>query len=122
MKIRKFNESNSDIIDTKYLNFIFEEFIEQGAIVDYDTESGDMYWEIFILEPEISEHINKYFDNIESLTVFSKNLKSCIDKVKDEYPSIDLQFEFEILESRSRLLGTTSRREIHLLFRPHSIL
>ena len=122
MKIRKFNESNSDIIDTKYLNFIFEEFIEQEAIVDYDTESGDMYWEIFILEPEISEHINKYFDNIESLTVFSKNLKSCIDKVKDEYPSIDLQFEFEILESRSRLLGTTSRREIHLLFRPHSIL
>jgi len=108
MKIRKFNESNSDIIDTKYLNFIFEEFIEQGAIVDYDTQSGDMYWEIFILEPEISEHINKYFDNIESLTVFSKNLKSCIDKVKDEYPSIDLQFEFEILES--------GRREIHLLF------
>jgi len=108
MKIRKFNESNSDIIDTKYLNFIFEEFIEQEAIVDYDTESGDMYWEIFILEPEISEHINKYFDNIESLTVFSKNLKSCIDKVKDEYPSIDLQFEFEILES--------GRREIHLLF------
>ena len=108
MKIRKFNESNSDTIDTKYLNFIFEEFIEQEAIVDYDTESGDMYWEIFILEPEISEHINKYFDNIESLTVFSKNLKSCIDKVKDEYPSIDLQFEFEILES--------GRREIHLLF------
>jgi len=108
MKIRKFNESNSDTIDTKYLNFIFEEFIEQGAIVDYDTESGDVYWEIFILEPEISEHINKYFDNIESLTVFSKNLKSCIDKVKDEYPSIDLQFEFEILES--------GRREIHLLF------
>jgi len=108
MKIRKFNESNSDIIDTKYLNFIFEEFIEQEAIVDYDTESGDMYWEIFILEPEISEHINKYFDNIESLTVFSKNLKSCIDKVKDEYPSIDLEFEFEILES--------GKRELHLLF------
>jgi len=103
MKIRKFNESNSDIIDTEYLNFIFEEFIEQGAWVDYD-----MYWEIFILEPQMSEDINNYFNDIESLTVFSKNLKSCIDKVKDEYPSIDLEFEFEILES--------GRRELHLLF------
>jgi hypothetical protein len=109
MKIRKFNESNSDTIDTKYLNFIFEEFIEQGAIVDYDTESGDVYWEIFILEPEISEDINKYFDNMASLTVFSKNLKSCIDKVKDEYPSINIEFEFEKIPE-------SGRREIHLLF------
>ena len=108
MKIRKFNESNSDIIDIEYLNFIFEEFIEQGAWVDYDTENGDMYWEIFILEPQMSEDINNYFNDIESLTVFSKNLKSCIDKVKDEYPSIDLEFEFEILES--------GKRELHLLF------
>jgi hypothetical protein len=108
MKIRKFNESNSDVIDTKYLNFIFEEFIEQGALVDYDTENGDMYWEIFIQEPEISEDINNYFNNIESLRVFSKNLKSCIDKVKDEYPSINIEFEFEIPES--------GKRELHLLF------
>ena len=48
MKIKKFNESNSQIIDPKYFNFVFEEFIDNGAIIDYDTESADMYWEIFI--------------------------------------------------------------------------
>ena len=39
MKIKKFNESNSEIIDPKYFNFVFEEFIDNGAIIDYDTDT-----------------------------------------------------------------------------------
>jgi hypothetical protein len=44
---------------------------------------------------------------------FSNNLKSCIDKVKDEYPDIKIEFDFEDIQvDRQGMI----QREIHLIF------
>ena len=42
MKIRKFNESNSDKLDEEYLSFIFSEFIDNKSIIrNYKDCGGD---------------------------------------------------------------------------------
>ena len=125
MKIKKFNESNSNAIDPKYLNFIFDDFIDSGAEVDHDVETGDMYWEIFIKEPMIYANsvkdgsirglrgdIEEYVKNAESFLNFSKNIKSCINRMEDEYPNIKTKFEFE---TQIDTYGNVER-EIHILF------
>jgi hypothetical protein len=124
MKIRKFNESKSDVIDPKYLNFIFDDFIDNGAVVDYDIETGDMYWEIFIKEPMIyglkikegsivgiKGSIDKYIESSESILNFSKTIKSCIQRVEDEFPNIKVELEIE-----SQIDGNIVEREIHIIF------
>ena len=125
MKIRKFNESKSDTIDPKYLNFIFDDFIDNGAEVDYDIETGDMYWEIFIKEPMIYKNsvkdgsirglrgdIDDYIENAESFLNFSRTIKTCIKRVEDEYPNIKTKFEFETqIDSNGNV-----EREIHIIF------
>jgi len=125
MKIRKFNESKSDTIDPKYLNFIFDDFIDNGAEVDYDIETGDMYWEIFIKEPMIYKNsvkdgsirglrgdIDDYIENAESFLNFSRTIKTCIKRVEDEYPNIKTKFEFETqIDSNGNV-----ERDIHIIF------
>lgn len=125
MKIRKFNESKSDTIDPKYLNFIFDDFIDNGAEVDYDIETGDMYWEIFIKEPMIYKNsvkdgsirglrgdIDDYIENAESFLNFSRMIKTCIKRVEDEYLNIKTKFEFETqIDANGNV-----ERDIHIIF------
>ena len=122
---RKCNESKSDTIDPKYLNFIFDDFIDNGAEVDYDIETGDMYWEIFIKEPMIYKNsvkdgsirglrgdIDDYIENAESFLNFSRTIKTCIKRVEDEYPNIKTKFEFE---TQIDVNGNVER-DIHIIF------
>jgi hypothetical protein len=85
MKIRKFNESNSDKLDEEYLSFIFSEFIDNKSevkVVDRSITrktSGSKYWRILLEEPMISnifENIDNYTKNIDEIYNFSKELKS----------------------------------------------
>ena len=129
MKIRKFNESNLETIEPKYFNFVVEEFIDNGAIIDYDIESGDMYWEIFIPEPKIHTNqntistdgyhvlavwseIEEYVESTKFLYNFSKMVKSCVDKIKDDFPNINVEID-SYLEKR----GLLQSRVLHLMFK-----
>jgi hypothetical protein len=49
MKIKKFNESNSQGLDIQYLKFIFSEFLDEGAEGfnrDGDVDEIEDYYEI----------------------------------------------------------------------------
>ena len=118
MKIKKFNESNSNGLDIQYLKFIFSEFLDEGAEGfnrDGDTDEIEDYYEIFIKEPMLkrTSMFDYYEENIKEVYEFLNNLKSCIDRVKDEYPDIKVEFDFEDIQvDRQGMI----QREIHILF------
>lgn len=118
MKIKKFNESNSNDLDIQYLKFIFSEFLDDGAEGfnrDGDTDEIEDYYEIFIKEPSLkrTSMFEHYEENIKEIHDFSNNLKSCIGKVKEEYPDIKVEFDFEDIKvDRQGFI----EREIHLIF------
>ncbi len=124
MKIRKFNESNSESIDPKYFNFVFDEFIDSGAYSDYDLiGTEDAYWEILIPEPKIYKNkskegstlmwcdIEEYVKNIETVLNFSKTIKSCVDRIKDDFPNTKIAIDFEIENKDGEI-----ERFLHIIF------
>jgi hypothetical protein len=121
MKIRKFNESNSNGLDIQYLKFIFSEFLDEGAEGfnrDGDKDEIEDYYEIFIKEPNIitSKDFDSYEKNIKKLYDFSNDIKSCIERVKDAYPDIKINFEFERVGHLTYNKLPVTSREIHILF------
>jgi len=96
MKIRKFNESNSDKLDEQYLSFIFSEFIDNksevkvvGRSITRKISAGSKYWQILLEEPTISnkfENIENYTKNIDEIYNFSKELESCFKRIDDDFP------------------------------------
>ena len=96
MKIRKFNESNSDKLDEEYLSFIFSEFIDNksevrvvGRSITRKISDGSKYWQILLEEPTISnifENIDNYTKNIDEIYNFSKELESCFKRIDDDFP------------------------------------
>jgi hypothetical protein len=98
MKIRKFNESNSDKLDEEYLSFIFSEFIDNKSevkVVDRSITrktSGSKYWRILLEEPmicNIFENIDNYTKNIDEIYNFSKELESCFKRIDDDFPDAE---------------------------------
>jgi len=117
MKIKKFNESNSQGLDIQYLKFIFSEFLDEGAEGfnrDGDVDEIEDYYEIFIKEPILKKTsmFDYYEENIKEVYNFSNNLKSCINRVKEEYPDIKIEFDFEDITVDSKGI----ERDIHLIF------
>jgi len=53
-----------------------------------------------------------YEENIKEVYNFSNNLKSCINRVKEEYPDIKIEFDFEDITVDSKGI----ERDIHLIF------
>lgn len=114
MKIKKFDESKSDELDISYFKFIFSEFLDEGA-EDGTGEIEEEYYEIFIKEPNLKKTstFDYYEENIKEVYDFSNNLKSCIGRIKDEYPDIKIEFDFEeFWMDREGML----ERTIHLIF------
>ena len=98
MKIRKFNESNSDKLDEQYLSFIFSEFIDNKSEVKVVDRSitrktlGSKYWQILLEEPIISnifENIDSYTKSIDEIYNFSKELESCFKRIDDDFPDAE---------------------------------
>lgn len=98
MKIKKFNESSSDRIDEKYLNFIFSDFIDNEAEVELDEVRGEKYWQIWLEEPPMvvsNFNINEYVNNIEEVYKFSKELDSCFKRIEDDFPDVEYESVIE---------------------------
>ena len=100
MKIRKFNESNSDKLDEQYLSLIFSEFIDNKSevkvVVDRSItrkiSAGSKYWQILLEEPMISnifENIDNYTKSIDEIYNFSKELESCFKRIDDDFPDAE---------------------------------
>lgn len=121
MKIKKFNESKSDELDISYFKFIFSEFLDEGAEGfnrDGDTDEIEDYYEIFIKEPSIdaTNDFGSYEKNIKKLYDFSNEIKSCIERVRDAYPDIKIEFEFESIDHLTLNKMPITSREIHIIF------
>ena len=121
MKIKKFNESKSDELDISYFKFIFSEFLDEGAEGfnrDGDTDEIEDYYEIFIKEPSIdaTNDFGSYEKNIKKLYDFSNEIKSCIERVRDTYPDIKIEFEFESIDHLTLNKMPITSREIHIIF------
>lgn len=121
MKIKKFNESKSDELDISYFKFIFSEFLDEGAegfSRDGDTDEIEDYYEIFIKEPSIdaTNDFSSYEKNIKKLYDFSNEIKSCIERVRDTYPDIKIEFEFESIDHLTLNKMPITSREIHIIF------
>jgi len=91
--LRKFNESK-DGLDIEYLNLIFSDFIDDdGAQVD--SSHSKKVWAIFIREPKLYKEYNSIEENIKAIEEFKEyflDIKTCIDRVKDEYPNVFITY------------------------------
>ena len=108
---------NNDKIDSNYLNLVFAEFIDDGA----DVFFTDNIWEIYITEPKIScyitsvSDIDEYLDLINNLNETYLDIKSCINKIKDEMPNIKIDLKIEEAGERNDWVDTIVRN-VHLKF------
>ena len=105
MKIKKFNESNSDKLDEEYLSFIFSEFIDNeaeirvvGRSITRKISTGSKYWQILLEEPMISnifENIDNYKKSIDEIYNFSKELESCFKRIDDDFPDAEYNLRID---------------------------
>lgn len=87
-------------LDEKYLDQIFADFIDRGSKSDVEYINQTSESEGIICEYEIEiPTINKDNNSIESFIKYTEELselaldvKSCIDKVMDEYPYVKVEF------------------------------
>lgn len=106
-------------IEPEYFNLVFADFIDDGAEVESNTTEdhiGD-YWEIIIKEPVLrgSRDIDNHIKTIEKLNELYLDVKSCINKVKDEFPNINVDFSIEEF-GENNAWENTIERNIHLIF------
>lgn len=106
MRIKKFNESKTEL-DTEYLNFVFSDFIDDGAA---DTQSdeidGRKYWQIYLEEPFIDlkfKSIDNYINNINEINEFSKKLESCFNRLDEDNLDYDIVCE-EIIDENGHFI------------------
>lgn len=112
--LKKFSESIEEALDIDYIRQCFIELIEdESAAGEIDT----MVWDeatgqevegggkaecaFYCYEPVVNMNIEdeeEYFAGIEKVGEFSKNLRSAISRLKDEYPSYKISFHCELQE------------------------
>jgi len=112
--LKKFNESIEEVLDIEYIRQCFIELIEDdSAAGEIDTMVWDEAEEVeidgrgktectfYCYEPVINMDIEseeEYFAGIEKVDEFSKNLRSAISRLRDEYPSYKIAFHCELQE------------------------
>ena len=112
--LRRFSESVDERLDIDYIRQCFIDLIEdESAAGGIDT----MVWDeavghevdgggktecaFYCYEPVVNMDIEseeEYFAGIEKVDEFSKNLKSAISRLRDEYPSYKIAFHCELQE------------------------
>ena len=111
--LRRFSESVEERLDIEYIRQCFIDLIEdESAAGDLDTmvwdeaaeqevEDGKTECTFYCYEPVVNMDIEseeEYFAGIEKVEEFSKNLRSAISRLKDEYPSYKIAFHCELQE------------------------
>lgn len=101
----------------KYFNLVFADFIDDGAVIGTDSDKVSNYWEISIKEPEIenSRDINSKIESINDLKEFYLEIKSCIDRIKDEYRNVLIYFNVEESGENNAWVNTIERN-INIIF------
>jgi 6-phosphogluconate dehydrogenase len=107
-------------IDPEYFSLVFAEFIDEGATVDFNTTEDHIedYWGISIRENKLGGYmdIDKYIESIDKIKELYLDIKSCINKIKDDYPNIEINFRV-IETGENNAWSDTIERNIHLMFR-----
>ena len=93
--LRKYNESNIEYIDYEYMNVIFANFIDKGAQSDYNAVKATEYMIEMDSETPCNNNIDGYLEYNKKVQEELLEIKSCIDKVKDEYPTIKVHFFYD---------------------------
>jgi hypothetical protein len=112
--LKKFNENKEEALDIEYIRHCFIDFIEdENAVGDIDTMvwdeatrqeaegGGKTECSFSCYEPVVAMDIEdegEYFAGIEKVDEFSKNLRSAISRLRDEYPSYKIAFHCELQE------------------------
>jgi hypothetical protein len=111
-------------IEPEYFNLVFADFIDEGSTVDFDMgddpsfpKEWNPFWEIFIDEPKIgySNNIDDYIKSIDKVKERNLDIKSCIDKIKDDHPHINVDFHIKKSGESNDWVDNT-KRIIHLTF------
>ena len=95
--LKKYLESteppvNKPDLDEQYLNIIFADFKDIGATSNF----MDNRYEIKIWAEEVSYgNLEKYIEYTNALNEQALDMKTCIDRVKDEYPTIRVRFYYD---------------------------
>lgn len=81
-------------LDKEYMNSIFIDFIDDNVaeILEQDSEYEYEIRIDDILHISYTRDIEKFVESTENLNKFALELKSCVDRVKDEYPDIEVSF------------------------------
>ena len=112
--LKRFNESREEALDIDYIRQCFIDLIEdESATGEIDTTvwdeaagqevegGGKTECAFYCYEPVVNMDIEseeEYFAGIEKSEEFSKNLRSAISRLKDEYPSYKISFHCELQE------------------------
>ena len=96
-------EQPDPLIDRVYFDQVFADFLDKGATSDveygnYDDEDNELdiiyryklsiEYEIFFKEKSIRSDIDKFTKYVDNLNEMSLDLKSCLGKIKEDYPNI----------------------------------
>ena len=79
-------------IEKEFFDMIFADFIDNGAKTEHSKDG----YEIYIMEEEGSyNNIDNYVEYTKALNEMALDMKTCIDRVKDEYPDIKVRFYYD---------------------------
>lgn len=85
------NSLKKDIYPETF-DMIFADFIDNGAKTEHSKDG----YEIYIMEEEGSyNNIDNYVEYTKALNEMALDMKTCIDRVKDEYPDIKVRFYYD---------------------------
>lgn len=117
--LRRFNENKEEVLDIEYIRQCFIDLIEdESACGEIDTTiwdetlglavegGGKTECSFYCYEPVVYMEIKdegEYFNSIEMVDEFSKNLRSAISRLRDEYPNYKIKFHCELHDGDSRI-------------------
>ncbi len=105
-------------IDKDYIKSVFIDFIENGANMDNtdDPRDDDYVCEVNIPVPQLHtsqrDDIDKMIKHHEEYVTMLMDIKSCLEKVKDEFPEIKCVQRIGALGDINRKCEITIRFEI----------
>lgn len=122
--LKKFENNNNGELDIEYIKECFIDFMNEYNEIVEGTLDGRKYAQAFIMLPHIKRinnkyvqtHLSEYYEigdkvkEMEENVSFYKDMEVCIEKVKIEFP------EIEVSISNLKSTYSTSNRESYETF------